>query len=500
VRVSSTASFRLTNAPEARGAALSPLTLTPPPPILPPMSMKLTFLGAARNVTGSRYLLDAGGKRLLIDCGLYQERDLGSRNWNPFPVPPSGIDAVLLTHAHVDHCGYLPRLVRDGFRGPVFGTFPTGEIARLVLMDSAKLQAEDAAFKRKRHERENRKGPYPEQALFGPDDVEACCARFQPVSYGQTVSLGDTMRATFLDAGHILGSASIRIEADNSSVLFSGDIGRWNRPILEDPTPCPPSRYVVMESTYGDRDHEDTGKIADHLAAVITDTHKRGGNIVIPTFAIERAQEVLYYINELLLADRIPHVMVFVDSPMAAGVTRVFEKHMDLLDADMRRLIARNQSPFHFPTLKMTQTVDDSKAINHISGTVAVMAGAGMCTGGRIKHHLANNISKPSATVLFVGYQAAGTLGRLILDGVSPVRILGKSFPVTARVAQIPGFSAHADRRELLRWVSGLTLPPRHVFVTHGEPESAQAFADTLKEVRGFAASVPAYGDTVSLD
>lgn len=462
--------------------------------------MKLTFLGAAQNVTGSRYLLETGGQRLLIDCGLYQERALTTRNWDPFPVPPSSIDAVLLTHAHIDHCGYLPRLVRDGFQGPVFATFPTGEIARLVLMDSAKLQAEDAAFKRKRHEKEKRKGPYPERALYGPDDVEACCSHFRPVSYGQSFPIGDAIRATFFDAGHILGSASIRIEADQSSIVFSGDIGRWNRPILEDPDFCPPTRYVVMESTYGNRDHEETGSIADHLAAVITDTHKRGGNIVIPTFAIERAQEVLYYINELLLADRIPHIMVFVDSPMAAGVTRIFEKHRDLMDDEMQRLVSRNESPFHFPTLKITQTVDDSKAINHISGTVAIMAGAGMCTGGRIKHHLANNISKPSATILFVGYQAAGTLGRIILEGTSPVRILGKSYPVAAKVAQIPGFSAHADRRELTQWLSHLASPPRHVFVTHGEPDSARGFADMIHKLRGFPASVPAYGDTVTLD
>lgn len=464
------------------------------------MSMKLTFLGAAQNVTGSRYLLEAGGKLLLIDCGLYQERDLKSRNWDPFPIPPNRIDAVLLTHAHIDHCGYLPRLVRDGFRGPVYGTFPTAEIAKIVLMDSAKLQAEDAKFKLLRHKKENRQGPFPETALYTPDDVEACCSHFQPVSYKQTFSIGDSVRATFFDAGHILGSASIRIEADNSSILFSGDLGRWNRPILEDPDYCPPTRYIVMESTYGDRDHEETGLIADHLASVITDTHKRGGNIIIPTFAIERAQEVLYYINELILANRIPHLMVFVDSPMANSVTRIFEKHPDLLDADMQRLTNTNKSPFHFSALTMTQTVDDSKSINHISGTVAIMAGAGMCTGGRIKHHLANNISKPAATVLFVGYQSVGTLGRIILDGVSPVRILGQSYPVRARIAQIPGFSAHADRGELIKWLSHLQTPPHHVFVTHGEPSSSQAFAETLKGIRGFNTSVPAYNDTVTLD
>jgi metallo-beta-lactamase family protein len=464
------------------------------------MSMKLTFLGAAQTVTGSRYLLEAEGKRLLIDCGLYQERDLKSRNWDPFPVPPSSIDAVLLTHAHIDHCGYLPRLVHDGFKGPVFGTFPTGEIAKIVLMDSAKLQSEDAAFKRKRHEKEGRQAPHPEAALYSPDDVEACCSHFQSVSYRQTFSIGDAIRVTYFDAGHILGSASIRVEAGKSSVLFSGDLGRWDRPILEDPEYCPPTRYVVMESTYGDRDHEQTNLIADNFADVIIDTHKRGGNLIIPSFAIERSQEVLYYLNQLILANRIPRIMVFVDSPMANSVTRVFEKHLDLMDADMQRLIRKNQSPFHFSALSMTQTVDDSKAINNISGTAAIIAGAGMCTGGRIKHHLANNISKPSATVLFVGYQAVGTLGRIILDGVSPVRILGQSYPVRARIAQLPGFSAHADRGELIKWLSRLQTPPQHVFVTHGEPSASQTFADALKELRGFNTSVPAYNNTVTLD
>lgn len=464
------------------------------------MSMKLTFLGASQTVTGSRYLLDADGQRLLIDCGLYQERDLKSRNWDPFPVPPASIDAVLLTHAHIDHCGYLPRLVHDGFKGPVFGTFPTGEIAKIVLMDSAKLQSEDAAFKRKRHEKEGRQTPHPEAALYSPDDVEACCSHFQSVSYRQTFSIGDAVRVTYFDAGHILGSASIRVEAGKSSVLFSGDLGRWDRPILEDPEFCPPTRYVVMESTYGDRDHEQTNLIADNFADVIIDTHKRGGNLIIPAFAIERSQEVLYYLNQLILANRIPRIMVFVDSPMANSVTRVFEKHLDLMDADMQRLIRKNQSPFHFSSLNMTQTVDDSKAINNISGTVAIMAGAGMCTGGRIKHHLANNISKPSATVLFVGYQAVGTLGRIILDGVTPVRILGQSYPVRARITQLPGFSAHADRGELIKWLSRLQTPPRHVFVTHGEPSASQTFASALKEIRGFNTSVPAYNDTVTLD
>lgn len=461
--------------------------------------MNVTFLGAAQNVTGSRYLLEAAGKRILIDCGLYQERDLKARNWDPFPVPPASIDAVLLTHAHIDHCGYLPRLVRSGFAGPVFGTAATAGIAKIVLMDSAKLQAEDAAFKKRRHEKENRKSEFPEQALYEAADVEACCSHFSAVPYDAPVGILPGVEATFREAGHILGSASILIRADRRSIVFSGDIGRWDRPILRDPAPCAAADYVVMESTYGDRLHEETAGIADRLADVITDTRRRGGNVVIPTFAIERAQEVLYYLNDLLAANRIPHVMTFLDSPMAVNVIEVFDRNLALLDEDMKRHVRDRQSPFRFSGLKLVKTVDESKAINHIAGTVAVMAGAGMCTGGRVKHHLINNIARPECTVLFVGYQAAGTLGRLILNGVNPVRILGQSLPVRARIAQIAGFSAHADRDELLRWLSEvLPRPPRRIFVTHGEPESAEAFARTLRE-RRCEAAVPKYGDRVEL-
>lgn len=465
------------------------------------MFAKLTFLGAAESVTGSRYLLDVNGTRLLIDCGMVQERDLVDRNWQPFPVPPSSIDAVLLTHAHIDHCGYLPRLVRDGFRGTIHGTLPTAEIAKTVLMDSAKLQAEDAAFKKKRHEREKRKGPHPPEALYTVADVEQCCSHFSPVKYREPVTIAPGIVATFTDAGHILGSASIQIRSNGRSIVFSGDIGRWNRPIIEDPDPCRPADYVVMESTYGDRLHEQTALIEDKLCAIIGETVKRGGNLVIPTFAIERAQEVLYYFNTLVRAKRIPPLLVFLDSPMAVTVTQIFERHMALLDADMKRLARDQQSPFHFAGLKMVQTVDESKGINTIKGTVAVMAGAGMCTGGRIKHHLANNLERPESTVLFVGYQAKGTLGRLLQNGVSPIRLFGKPVQVRARVESLPGFSAHADRDELLQWVSGIgPTPPRNIFVTHGEAETARSFAETLRRERSYPASVPQYGQEASLE
>ena len=317
--------------------------------------------------------------------------------------------------------------------------------------------------------------------------------------YDRPTPIVPGIEATFLGVGHILGAASILLRADNRSIVFSGDIGRHHRPLLRDPGNCPAADYIVMESTYGDRVHEDSSHNADQLADIVNDTRRRGGNLIIPAFAVERAQELLYYLNDLLAADRIPHILVFLDSPMAVKVIEIFERNLPLLDEDMNRHVRDNLSPFHFPGFKPVHTVDESKAINHITGTVAVMAGAGMCTGGRIKHHLVNNISRPESTVLFVGYQAAGTLGRLIMEGASPVRIFGQSLPVKARVAHLPGCSAHADRDELLAWLQNVkSKPPRRIFVTHGEPESAAKFAETLR-ANAFEAAVPKYGDRAEL-
>ena len=469
----------------------------------PAASTRLTFLGAAQNVTGSRYLLECGGTRVLIDCGLYQEREHLARNWDPFPVPPASIDTVLLTHAHVDHCGYLPRLVRDGFRGRIVATQVTAEIAAVVLADSAKLQVEDAAFKKKRHARERRSGPHPEVPLYTPEDVETTLPLFEPAAYGAEIRLGGGLSARFRDAGHILGSASVLVScgrgAGGRRLVFSGDVGRWDKPLLNDPEPAPDADWLVVESTYGDRVHDHGAPIKDRLAAVIKETRRRRGNIIVPSFALERTQEVLWYLAELLAEDRIQHLMVFVDSPMAVRVTDIFERHPEVLDPPMRALLARRSSPFRFPGLKMIRTVDESKSINHISGTVMVIAGSGMCTGGRVKHHLEANLGRPESTVLFVGYQAVGTLGRQLQDGSPEVRLFGKMRPVRARVESIPGFSAHADRDELTRWLSGVQRAPRRVFVTHGEPEAAAAFARHLGERFGWEATVPRYGETVTL-
>jgi len=468
------------------------------------MQTKLTFLGAAQNVTGSQYLVETGKVRLLVDCGLYQERELRGRNWAPFLFLPESLDAVLLTHAHVDHCGLLPKLVREGFHRPIYCTAATAELAEITLLDSAKLQQEDADFKRRRHQREGRKGPYPEIPLYTTDDAKDSFPLFSPVKYGETIEIAEGVEATFYDAGHVLGSSMIRVKVqrngDKRTILFSGDIGGWGKPILRDPTLFEEADYVLVESTYGDRLLEHSEDMANQLAEVINTTVKAGGNIVIPSFALERAQEVLYYLNNLLIEERIPHLMVFVDSPMAVSVTKVFECHPELFDEEMRGLLHQRRSPFNFPDLSLVRTVDESKAINHITGTVIIIAGSGMCTGGRIKHHLVTNISRPESTILFVGYQAVGTLGRQIVDGDKKVRILGQYYPVRARVVQLNGFSAHADRDQLLRWLSSLKRPPRCLFVTHGEPGASQHFASLVRDKTGWEIVVPEYQDEVLLD
>jgi len=366
------------------------------------MSIKLKFLGAAQNVTGSRHLLEVNGTRILVDCGLYQERQFKERNWEPFEVPPNSIDAVLLTHAHLDHCGLLPKLSKEGFKGKIYCTAATAEITRIILLDSAKLQQEDAEFKRKRHKREGRKGPYPEVPLYTTADAEACFPLFQTVKYKQTIQIGPGIEAIFCDAGHVLGSSVIKVKVSQNgqqrSILFSGDVGRPNRPILHDPVLVQEADYILIESTYGDRIHDEPEDITKKIAEVINSTKKAGGNIIVPSFALERSQEVLYYINELLLADEIPHLMVFLDSPMAARITKVFQKHRELYDKEMVELVQNNESPFNFPGLKITGTSQESKAINHIKGTIMVIAGSGMCTGGRIKHHLVNNITREENT------------------------------------------------------------------------------------------------------
>jgi metallo-beta-lactamase family protein len=468
------------------------------------LQIKLRFLGGAYNVTGSRHLIEVNGTRIMVDCGLYQERDFKERNWVPFLIPPSSIDAMLLTHAHVDHCGLIPKLVKDGFRGKIYCTHATSEIVKIILLDAAHLQEEDAEFKKKRHEREKRKGPFPEVPLYTQEDAKNAFPHFSPVDYEEVVPLGDGIQATFHDAGHVLGSSMIKLtikqDGETRTVLFSGDIGRENKPILEDPSQFNKIDYIIMESTYGDRTHKESPDINEALAEVINSTWKAGGNIIVPSFALQRTQEILYHMNQLLLEDRIPHLMVFLDSPMAAKITEVFRNHEELFDREMARLLKQGKSPFDFPGFKVTETTDESKALNHIKGTAMIIAGSGMCNGGRIKHHLVSNISRPESTILFVGYQAIGTLGRTIVDGAKQVRILGQNYPVLARIAQIGGFSAHADRDELISWITSLKSAPRRVFIVHGESKAVESFGELLRKKTGWEVSTPEYRTEAILD
>jgi metallo-beta-lactamase family protein len=465
---------------------------------------KLTFLGAARNVTGSRYLLETCGIKILVDCGLYQERELSDRNWGPFPIPPNTINAVLLTHAHVDHCGLLPKLVREGYQGKIYCTPATAEIAKLILLDAAHLQEEDAEFKRKRHEKEGRKGAYPEVPLYTVDEVKAMLPLFSTIEYEEHLKLGDGVEAIFHNAGHVLGSSMVEViycqGKENRSIVFSGDVGRFVDDMLPDPNILQKTDYVVIESTYGDHLHEDHVSREDMLADIINSTYKAGGNIIVPSFALQRTQDILYTLSNLLSQGRIPHIRVFLDSPLAASITEVFKNHCELLDQKMARQQCYNGSLFSFPGLTMVHTTEESKALNNIKSTVMIIAGAGMCNGGRIKHHLVNNISRPESTVLFIGYQAACTLGRQIIDGAHKVRILGQIYPVRAKIVEIHGFSAHADQQELYRWLSGLVVAPRRIFVTHGESEVADKFGEFLKEKTGCDVLVPGYGAEVLLD
>jgi len=459
--------------------------------------LKIQFLGACQQVTGSCVFLEIDNLRLLIDCGIFQERAYLNRNWDPFPISPSSLDYVLLTHVHLDHAGLIPRLVHGGFKGKILLTTASGALLPVVLLDSAKIQEEDASFKRKRHKKEGRKGPFPVIPLYTMEDAEKSIRLFEEVPYEQTIPLDQNVSVVFRDAGHILGSAmielQIRLKQETMRMVFSGDIGQKDKPLVKDPTVFDSADYVVMESTYGARDHEDTEDVETQLEKTILSTVKSGGNIVIPTFAIERAQELLYHLSRLVRLDRIPNLMMFLDSPMALDITEVFLQNKAELDEKTLKLFKEGQSPFRFPGLKFVRSTQESKAINHIRGSCVILAGSGMCTGGRIKHHLINNISRPESTILFVGYQASGTLGRLIVDGKQDVRIHGQTHKVRARIAQIEGFSAHADRSGLHDWLNGLSSPPKRVFLVHGEKEAAQSLRDIIVKTKDWNVDIPEY-------
>jgi metallo-beta-lactamase family protein len=461
----------------------------------------LQFLGAAGTVTGSKYLLETHGTRVLIDCGLFQGyKELRQRNWNDLPVNPPSIAFVLLTHAHIDHSGFLPRLVRNGFSGPVFATSATADLLKVLLPDSARLQEEDAQYA-------NRKGfsrHKPAVPLYTEQDAAAALKQLRKVSYEESVTLNKFVSARFIPAGHILGSSFIEVQMSEPNmpslkVVFSGDLGRYDEPILNDPAPESEADYLLVESTYGNRLHDQTNP-KDQLAEIINTTAARGGRIIIPAFAVGRTQLLVYYLRELEDEGRIPVLPVAVDSPMGVEATRLYSKHHEDHDFDMHRIENLQKNPLATRNFSLVQGRNGSKALNAQKGPAIIISASGMATGGRVLHHLAQWLPDPASTVLLVGYQAAGTRGRRMQDGEKLIKIHGEMVPVHAQIETLSSLSAHADSGEIMRWLSGFSRPPRTTFVVHGEPDSAEALRDRIANELGWNAIIPAYKQIVELN
>jgi metallo-beta-lactamase family protein len=450
------------------------------------MVLKLSFHGADRDVTGSCHLVECAGRRILIDCGLYQgSRELVEENAGDFGFDPASVDFVLLTHAHLDHCGRLPLLTRRGFRGEIIATGATRELARLVVLDAAHLQDEAGSNShRPRHGADDK----PAEPLFTLADAQKSLEAFKrSARYGEPIDLAEGARATFVDAGHILGSASILLELTEAGrtlrLLFSGDLGNGTDPLLS-PPPAPPRVDVaVIETTYGDRLHKPMDASIDELYRAVSDTLERGGNVVIPTFALERAQELLFVLNQGIAKNRLkPSMQVFLDSPMGISATEIFARHLDDLRPEAAPLFREGRDPLALPGLHFTRDRAESVALNNVRGGAIIMAGSGMATGGRVQHHLRHNISRERCSVIFVGFAAKGTLARQIIDGQNPVHILGDDIPVRARIHTIGGFSAHADQATLLKWQEHTGAA--RTFLTHGEEDTMQTFASRLGKTR----------------
>ncbi|MBV1872750.1 MAG: MBL fold metallo-hydrolase [Gammaproteobacteria bacterium] len=449
--------------------------------------MDISFHGANRGVTGSCHLVRCGDTKILIDCGLYQGgRELKEENFEPFGFEPSEIDYLLLTHGHLDHCGRIPLLVKYGFRGEIITTSATRELARLVMLDSAHLHEEDARWQTRKLERREHEGEVVEPLYTSLDALNSLDFFNRTVAYDEPLKLGEGIRARFMDAGHILGSACILLELKEAGkwkkILFSGDLGYSGRVILGDPAPPPEVDVVVMETTYGDRCHKRLEPSISELYEAITDTFKRGGNVVIPSFALERTQEILYYLREGVEEGLLPSSMqVFLDSPMAISATEIFRRHPECYDDEACKLFSHNRDPFNFHGLHFTQDTSDSIALNRFKSGVVIIAGSGMCTGGRIRHHLKHNLWRDNCSVVFVGFASRGTLARRLVDGAKVVRIFGDEISVRARIYTIGGFSAHADRDELLAWHAQLGNPKR-TFLVHGEEKVMEAFSERLED------------------
>ena len=456
---------------------------------------ELTFLGAARTVTGSKYLVEHEGTRVLVDCGLFQGlKELRLRNWASFPVPPESIDAVVLTHAHLDHVGYLPRLVAQGYKGRVFCTAGTQDLCRLVLPDSGRIQEEDA----KQANRHGYSKHHPAQPLYDEIDAQRALMHLQPIGYQREMEVAKGVFVEYLPAGHLLGSAFIRMRLDGGkTILFGGDLGRYGRPVLPDPSNGVKADVVLVESTYGDRDHLDDDS-GERLADVIRDTAQKGGKLIVPAFAIGRVEELLYWVRRLELERRIPTLPVFVDSPMAAEALRYYTARVAELDPDMRPT-SKDVSTFATARFQVVASPQQSKELTASRRSAIVISSSGMATGGRVLHHMAAALPNPKTTVLFVGYQAAGTRGRALVDGAQEVRIHGQTIPVNARIARNDSMSAHADRGEILRWLGTIPSAPARLYLVHGEPAPMDALKQFIVQRMGWAAYTPSHQEKIAI-
>ncbi|HEY2015724.1 MAG TPA: MBL fold metallo-hydrolase [Bryobacteraceae bacterium] len=469
------------------------------------LSMKLTFWGAAGTVTGSMHLLESGGKRYLLDCGLYQGRrkDADFKNRH-LPFPASSIDGVVLSHAHIDHCGNLPTLVKNGFSGPIFTTPATVDLCNWMLRDTAHIQEKDAEFVNKRLEKRKSHGLENGvvEPLYTMADAERTLPLFQPVPYHQPHLLNPQLTYVSYDAGHILGSSSVILhEASNGRVrlAFSGDVGRPNLPIIRDPEPLPPAEYLILESTYGGRFHKSVSHVINKLADVVNRTAHRGGRIIVPSFAVGRTQQLVLLLHQLANEKRIPNIPIFVDSPLAINVTTVHREHPECFDDETREYIVHGEDPFGFSRLQYVREASESKKLNDLHGPFVVISASGMAEQGRILHHLRNNIEDPRNTVLITGFQAQDTLGRKLVEKWPEVRIFGEPMRVRAEISSLDELSAHADQGELMEWIRPMAPALRKVFLVHGEPQQSEVLAKLLHSTYNLEVAVPAPGQSFEL-
>jgi metallo-beta-lactamase family protein len=459
------------------------------------VSAALTFLGAAGTVTGAKFLLEAGAARVLLECGMFQGlRELRERNWAPLPLDAARLDAVLLSHAHIDHSGYLPRLVREGFGGPIHCSPGTADLLRIMLPDAAHLQEEEAEYRNRAGASRHR----PARPLFTGEDAERALERLVPVDFDRDFVAAPGVRARFRPAGHILGASIVVVDVAGRRLVYSGDLGRYGVPVMRDPVTVEAADVLLVESTYGDRRHP-----ADDGTPTIVEAVERAVDhralLLVPAFAIGRTQELLYLLRELEEARRIPRVPVYLDSPMAIEATMAYARHPEEHDVETARVAAEGGRPFGPARVQLSRTPEDSKRLNALEGPAIVIAGSGMATGGRILHHLRRRLPEPRHTVLFVGYQAAGTRGRLLRDGAATVRIFGEEVPVRATVLATDALSAHADQHELLRWLGAFHRPPAATWCVHGEPAAATALRERITASLGWKCETAAHGQRVAV-